>query len=111
MVPNSDNIMTLTLPKIGGCYYVYVKDFVSETDAVMFQFDTGALVSLVGLNSICGEDAEACRLLKDIVKKHIEDGKVEKFSSDLKTVTRETVEAYPCVCSGVSIADCLYKSL
>ena len=97
MMPDTDSIMTLTLPKIGGCYYVYVKDFVSKTDAVMFQFDTGALVSLVGLNSICGEDAGACRRLRDIVRKHIDEGKVEKFSSDLKTVTRETVEAYPCV--------------
>ena len=97
-------VMTLTLPKIRGCYYVYLQNFISRKDAVMFQFDTGALVSLVGLNSICGENSEDCLRLKGIVERHIREKAIEKLRGSLRTVTEETVEAYPCCCHGVSVA-------
>ena len=71
---------------------------------MQFLFDTGASVSLIGLNTICGEESERCDLLRDIILAEINENQIEEYRELSRTVTGEAIHIYPCKCSGVSIS-------
>ena len=80
-----------------------MKNFLRDNDDFLFQFDTGASLSLIGLNSICEDDEQNKQVLKEIIINHIKKERILAHKGTLKTVTEETMEVYPCKLAGVSI--------
>ena len=84
-------------------YFVRVKDFRRDTEEIYFQFDTGASLSLIGLNTICDDSDTNKEILRKIILREIVKNGVDSHQDSPKTVTEEEVTVYPCMLEGVSI--------
>ena len=92
--------------KIGKAYVVKVNELHPKRKTMLFHVDSGASVTLVGLNSFCNkEDIGNYNLLKSIIEERIQADGLDKYVYSAKTATEEQVETYPCKCDGVSISE------
>ena len=96
-------ISSFSLRKINNHFFVPVINLMDRKKVLWFQFDTGAYVSLIGLNSICGDDEKACASLRQLLVEEIGKKKIEKTDMGLRTVTLEPIETYPCRCENISV--------
>lgn len=105
------SLASFSASRVGRAYFIETNGFRRDGTNLVFQFDTGASMSIIGLNSICdGSDEKEC--LKDILENHI--SAFDKTSFDnatAKTVTLEEVVAYPCVISDISMMGVRIKKL
>ena len=91
--------------KTGKGYIVNIYNLHPDGDIMPFQFDTGASVTFLGINSFCDEEnKEEYELLRNIVKEEIADGKYDVVKDSASTATKEEVYMYPCRYDGVSIS-------
>lgn len=98
-----EQIASVNLHKGKSAYFVYVLNLREEGSDLLFHFDTGASVSLIGLNTICEDDEERTEILKQIIENEIAEKGVKKYSESLKTATKEEIEVYPCKCDEVTL--------
>ena len=70
---------------------------------LFFQIDSGAGRTLIGLNSICGDDQIAYEKIAGLLQSEIDTSGVKSHRKIMKTVTRENVEVYPCKLGNVSV--------
>ena len=93
-------------------YFVRVRNFRRDVEELFFQFDTGASLSLIGLNTICDKSEEKQEKLLKILQEEIDKNGIAAYHDNPKTVTEEEVIVYPCKMEGVSIMGtstmCLY---
>ena len=76
-----------------------------DDESTLFLLDTGATVSLIGLNTICDDDVSNQHLLKNIIHNCIENNEVIPSRKDFKTATQENVTVYPCIKRNVTIME------
>lgn len=89
---------------IGKSYILTIDGFRRNDETMVFQFDTGASATLIGLNSIVDDGKEERKeLLKGIIMDEIKAKNVLPYNPKAKTVTNEEVEIFPCVINDVSI--------
>ena len=84
-------------------FYVRVKHFRWDAEDVFFQFDTGAAVSLIGLNTICDDDEKKKDILRKLILREVSHKGIDPHRGNPKTVTRQELVVYPCKMDGVSI--------
>ncbi len=89
--------------KLKSAYYLQIQNIRRDNRTLYFQFDTGAAITLIGLNSICDDDMAAQERLKEILLDEIYSNDIRPLSETPKTVTKESVEVYPCRMDGISI--------
>lgn len=94
------SVCSFNVRRIGKRFVVEVRGF-SGIDR-LFQFDTGASVSLIGLDTVCESPESQNRLLK-ILEEEIKEQDIQKDAVSAQTVTNEEVTVYPCVCRGIRI--------
>ena len=100
-----ESVHSFSASNLGKAYGVYVHDFHPDGDAMLFQVDSGASVTFLGINSFCDEsDTANYDCLKRIIMDEIAKGSFESVKNSASTATDEQVEMYPCKCSGVSVA-------
>lgn len=99
-MPSLDSFSAI---RAGRSYLVSVRNIRQDQEYVYFQFDTGAAMSLIGLNTICDRDAVRQQRLKDILLEEIDGNAIHPLSEAPRTVTEESVTLYPCRLDGVSI--------
>lgn len=59
------SLASFSASRVGRAYFIETNGFRRDGTNLVFQFDTGASMSIIGLNSICdGSDEKEC--LKDI---------------------------------------------
>ncbi len=98
-----DLIASFSAHKVRTSHFLTL-DGITEDGVLHFLFDTGAAVSLIGINSLFQDDEnDKKELFKKIVESEIELQHVIPRSQDLKTVTKQSVKTYPCVSHGISI--------
>ena len=99
-----ESVDSFSTIKSGKAYIVEVENLSPDDRIVAFHVDSGASVTLIGLNSFCksGNEQEFT-LLKEIVEEEIKNGSFEAYKTSGSTVTEEEIEMYPCKLSGVSI--------
>ena len=90
------------LAKRGKIYSVLVLNLKPNGDNMVFQFDSGASISLVGLNSLCKEDSSQIAM-REILLDEIGKRKINPLPENPKTVSMSELVVYPCKCEGVSI--------
>ena len=91
--------------KAGKSYIVKVNGIHPEGKAMLFQFDSGASVTLLGLNSFCDkDDTESYDFLKKIIEDEIKAGGFDKLKNSGSTATEQNIDMYPCKYDGVSIS-------
>ncbi|MBR2275212.1 MAG: hypothetical protein IJ873_04010 [Lachnospiraceae bacterium] len=91
------------MEKQGKAYFTVIRNFAGIKRRLVFHFDTGASVSLIGLNSICGDDLERRDILARLIREEIAGAEIVPYEPQPQTVTKDTLEVYPCRCSDVSI--------
>ena len=84
-------IGSVSLRKLEKAYIVDVKDLVAKKE-IPFLFDTGAGISLIGINTLSGDEPEDRELLKQIIEKKIARNGILENGRPPKTVTREQIE-------------------
>lgn len=90
--------------KAGKAYIVEAENFAPNNRIMTFHVDSGASVTLLGLNSFCRRDkVHEYELLKKIIKEEIQQGGFAAVANSGATVTEEEIEMYPCKYDGVSI--------
>ncbi len=99
-----ESIASFNLQKGNRGWFVKVKNLRGDGEISLFHFDTGASMSLVGLNTLCGDDPEDCAVLRDIIEKEIQTKGIEDYENPPKTITNEVIHVYPGKMSGVSIS-------
>ena len=97
--------------KRGRSYLIKVSNLRPEPDSVYFQLDTGAGMSLIGLNTICGDDEKKKEILHRIILEESSRFGIKEEVMVAQTVTREEVNLYPCRCEGVSVSNTAPKPL
>ncbi len=91
--------------KSGKAYIVEVDNLVPDDRLLAFHVDSGASVTLIGLNSFCRSGNESDHeLLKGILEDEILKESFMASKTSGSTVTKEEIDMYPCKFSGVSIA-------
>lgn len=99
-------VNSFSTTKAGKAYIVNVYNIHPDGDVMVFQVDSGASVSFMGLNSFCDPDkTDEYNILRDIVSDEIRNGHFERFKNSASTATQEEVELYPCKMDNVSISD------
>lgn len=90
--------------KAGKAYIIEIDNMTLDNRVITFHVDSGASVTLLGINSFCkpGDESQYA-LLYSIVEKEIQSGQYESNKNLGKTITYEELEMYPCKISGVSI--------
>ena len=96
------SVDTFSITKFDQAYAVNVGGLRPDGENALFLFDTGACVSLVGLNSLVDQNFH--RRLGELLQDEIQKNHVTPRQNMPKTVTQESLEVYPCKCDGVSIA-------
>ena len=99
-------VASFHLTKLNNSYFVGIKGLRRDGKMLPFLVDTGASISLVGLNTISDRLSDR-KLLKEITKEAIQQEHITAYSERFKTVTAESIEVYPCKCSGISVSDTL----
>ena len=99
-MPLLDSFSTI---KLKSAYFVRVENLRKDNRIVYFQFDTGASMSLIGLNTICDENIDLQNKLKSLILDEANRSKVDMLSNSPKTVTNQTIDVYPCMMRNVSI--------
>jgi hypothetical protein len=100
-----ESVGSFSATKAGKSYIVKVNGMHPEGKAMLFQFDSGASVTLLGLNSFCdNDDMASYNLLKSIIETEIESGNFERYKNSGSTATDQSIEMYPCKYDGVSIS-------
>ena len=89
--------------KVNKSYYVHVDGVRRDLENLYFQVDTGASISLIGLNTICDEDSTRKNVLKTVIRKEVGTYGIIPFKERPRTVTGEQVEVFPCKLNGVSV--------
>ena len=98
-----DLIASFSAHKVRTSHFLTV-DGITDDGVLHFLFDTGAAVSLIGINSLFQDDEkDKIETFRRIVESEIESQNVIPRSNDLKTVTKQNVTTYPCVSHGISI--------
>ena len=98
-----DLIASFNAHKIQTSFFLTVDGILKE-GVLYFLFDTGAVCSLIGLNSLFPDDETArkdafTRIIKDeLVAQH-----VSSRPESLRTANNQEVTTYPCLKRGVSI--------
>lgn len=98
------HVASFSLLKINRSFLINVRKLQGDDDAKLFLFDTGASISLLGINSFVGEDMRAGDILKDILETEIRTKQITPYRETLKSITNEPVTAYPCKCDEVLIS-------
>lgn len=99
-----ESAASFSLLKSKKAYFVNIQNLRNDGDDILFLCDSGASMSLIGLNTICGENEDDCKILKSILEKEIQKNGIKKHDGNPKTVTRETLAVYPCKIDGVSVS-------
>ena len=94
---------SFSFPKRKRSYFAVIYNLLGEGTTNVFHFDTGASISLIGLNTICGDDPQRCEALKSIILDEIKNLGVLPYQESLQTVTQDELIVYPCKCEGVFI--------
>lgn len=97
-----DSIASFKIPAFESKFIVDVQNLLGDETMVPFCFDTGANVSLIGLNTVCGNNQSDWGILKTIVEKHVARKKIVPFMA--KTVAMEEMMLFPCKSEKVSVA-------
>lgn len=88
--------------KIGRSYIVEISGIRRDVD-VFFALDTGSFTTLIGLNTICGNDDKRAEILKDIIERRADELGIKSESNFGKTITSESLPILPCRLSKVSV--------
>lgn len=96
------SIASFEIPVNGSKFIVDVNNLFGNGDIIPFCFDTGANVSVIGLNTVCGDDPEQQNKLKSIILKQIQREKIQPYEA--KSVALESMLLYPCSSRDVSVA-------
>ncbi len=100
-----ESVGSFSATKAGKSYIVKVNGIHPEGKAMLFQFDSGASVTLLGLNSFCDkDDTTNYDLLKNIIETEIETGNFEKYKNSGSTATEQSIDMYPCKYEGISVS-------
>lgn len=89
--------------KAGRAHFLKVGNFLKDKKDLYFQFDTGASVSLIGINTVCGSDKSKRAILTELLKNEIGKRNIPLLKDKPKTVTGEELNLYPCKTASVSI--------
>ena len=85
---------------------VKVKGLHPKGKSMIFHVDSGASVTVVGLNSLCDkDDTKNYEQLKAIIEREISKENLEPYAINGSTVTEEQIKIYPCRYEGVSISE------
>ena len=91
--------------KSGKAYIVAIENLAPGDRVMTFHVDSGASVTLIGLNSFCRPDKENDHdMLRNILLNEIKHGNFEPYRTSGFTITDEEIEMYPCKFDGVSIS-------
>lgn len=91
--------------KSGKAYVVEVDNLAPDDGIMTFHIDSGASVSLVGLNSFYNPDDKIrYEKFKIALESEIFTGRYDAYRKSGSTVTEEEIDMYPCKCSNVSIS-------
>ena len=96
-------LASVSLRKLKKSYIVFAKGFIERKKKTAFIFDTGASITLIGINTLIGNDKESFYRMKYIIEQEIMEKGVLEHGELLKTATEEQIQVYPCKCEGVSI--------
>lgn len=99
----TESVESFSTSKVGRAYVVRVMNLHPNEEDVTFQFDSGASMSLIGLNTVCDDENEQA-ILGEIVREEIKRKAVRSHPGKPETVTREHIEVFPCRMDGVSIS-------
>ena len=97
-----DLIASFSAHKVKSSFFLTV-DGITPDGILYFLFDTGAVCSLVGLNSLFPEDSAERLAFTRIVRDELSAGNISPRSESLRTANNQTLLTYPCVCHNVSI--------
>ncbi len=98
-----DLIASFNALKVRTSHFLTV-DGILKDGVLHFLFDTGAAVSLIGLNCLFPEDEHRkITLLESIVKDELSSQQVVPRPDPYKTANNQNVTTFPCVSHGVSI--------
>lgn len=98
-----DLIASFNAHKVRTSHFLTV-DGILKDGVLHFLFDTGAVVSLIGLNSFFTDDEYALKQsFEKIICDEIASQGISARSESYKTATNQIVTTYPCVSHGVSI--------
>lgn len=98
-----DFIASFNAHKVRTSFFLTVDGILKE-GILYFLFDTGAVCSLIGLNSLFPDDAvEKKYIFKKIIEEELHSQHVEPRLESLRTANNQVVTTYPCLKKGVSI--------
>ena len=91
-----ESVASFSTIKAGKAYVVKVSNLRMDGTAIAFHVDSGASVSLLGVNSFCDEeDTESYTCLKKIIEEEIQKGCFESLKSSGLTATDQEIDMYP----------------
>ena len=97
-----DLIASFHAHKVKSSFFLTV-DGISPDGILYFLFDTGAVCSLVGLNSLFPEENAQCQAFAKVVRDELSAAQISPRPESLRTATNQSILTYPCVCHNVSI--------
>lgn len=106
-----ESVASFSLLKSKKAYFVNIQNLRNDGDDILFLCDSGASMSLIGLNTICGDSEDDCNALKSILEEEIRINGIKEHDGHPKTVTRETLSVYPCKIDGISVSGTLPSTL
>lgn len=98
-----DLIASFNAHKVHTSFFVTIDGILKE-GVLYFLFDTGAVCSLIGLNSLFADDeTEKKAIFADILKQELSSQQINPRSELLRTANNQEVTTFPCVSHNVSI--------
>ena len=97
-----DLIASFHAHKVKTSFFLTV-DGISPDGILYFLFDTGAVCSLVGLNSLFPEENAQRQAFAKVVRDELSAAQISPRPESLRTATNQSILTYPCVCHNVSI--------
>ena len=98
-----DLIASFNAHKVKTSHFLTVDGILKE-GVLYFLFDTGAVCSLIGLNSLFSDDEQEKKAaFARILKNELSAQQVKSRSESLRTANNQKVTTYPCVSHGISI--------
>ena len=97
-----DLIASFSAHKVKSSFFITI-DGITPDGILYFLFDTGAVCSIVGLNSLFPENNAERLAFTQLVRDELSIENISPRSESLRTANNQKLLTYPCVCHDVSI--------